>query len=160
MKTQLKDFKNKDMEEGTIFRAFVHRKTDGKLLCYIESTEELENFFKTPETGESNQWKNDSDTYHNYYKRQYSTGDNTALADYFQDKHDKFGGRYVSQGRINLALLRTQGLSNGVEFDIPETYSEETIKDSVESLKTVVEEIYKEFIRPMNVMTEIKIQEF
>lgn len=159
MPDTLQQYRETEMDEDGIFRALVQRQKSGKLRLYIEGTEELENFFKTEGTEQSNQWKS-GDSYHDYYLRQYERDGDSVLAEYFSDKHDKFGGDYVYSGKINVGLLRTVGLSEGVEFEIPETYSEETLKESVESLKSVIKEVYEEFIRPMNVTTQISIQEF
>jgi hypothetical protein len=159
MPDTLQQYRETEMDEDGIFRALVQREKSGKLKLYIEGAEELEDFFQTEETEQSSQWKS-GDSYHDYYLRQYERGGDSDLAEYFSDKHDKFGSEYVRNGKINVGLLRTVGLSEGVVFEIPETYSEETLKQSVESLKTVIEEIYEEFIRPMNVTTQISIQEF
>jgi hypothetical protein len=157
--TDYDDFKEQEMDEGDLFKAIVHRQDNGKLLFYMETAEGIEEFFQTEETGQSNQWKNGEQSYHDYYKRQYERDGNSDMAEYFRDKNDKFGGSYVDAGKINIGLLRTVGISEGVEFEIPESYSEETLKESVETLKNVVEEIYKEFIRPMNVKTVITVEE-
>ena len=159
MPDTLQEYRDTQMDEDGIFRALVQRQKSGRLVLYIEGTNELENFFKTEETEQSNNWTS-GDSYHDYYLRQYERGGDSSLADYFSDKHDKFGNSYVNSGKINVGLLRTVGLSEGVEFEIPETYSEETLKESVESLKKVIKEIYEKFIRPMNVTTSITVEEF
>ncbi len=157
--TDYQDFKEQDMDEGDLFKAIVHRQDNGKILFYMETTEDIEEFFQTENTGQSSQWKNGDDSFHNFYKRQYERNGPSEMAEYFTGKNDKFGGSYVEQGQINIGLLRTVGISDGVEFEIPANYSEETLKESVETLKNVVEEIYKKFIRPVNVKTVITVEE-
>lgn len=159
MPNTLQEYRETEMDEDGIFRALVQRQKTGKLRLYIQGTEELETFFKTEETEQSQNWTS-GNSFHDYYLRQYERNGDSSLAKYFSDKHDKFGSDYVNSGKINIGLLRTVGLSEGVEFEIPETYSEETLKESVESLKTVIKEIYEEFIRPMNVTTSISLEEF
>jgi predicted DNA-binding antitoxin AbrB/MazE fold protein len=159
MPDTLQQYRETKMDEDGIFRALVQRQKSGKLKLYIEGKEELEDFFKTEETEQANQWTS-GESYHDYYLRQYERNGDSELAEYFSDKHDKFGSDYVQNGKINVGLLRTVGLSEGVEFEIPETYSEETLKESVKSLKTVIEEVYKKFIRPVNVTTQISIDDF
>lgn len=158
-KEEFEDFKSQDMEDGVLFRAFLRRNREGNIVLYVETDEAIENFFQTENTGESEHWANDEDEFHEYYMKQYSRHDGSEMGMYFNDKNDGFGDSYVNSGKINVGMLRTVGLSDGVEFEIPETYSEETMKESVESLKNIVEEVYKKFIRPVNVMSEIRVQE-
>lgn len=159
-KEQFEEFKSKEMDEGVLFRAFLRRNRDGDIVLYVESDESIESFFENEDTGQSEHWANDEQEFHEFYKKNYDSMDSDdEVGQYFAHKHDKFGDSYVQGGNINCGILRTVGLSDGVEFEIPESYSEETVRDSVETLKDIVEEFYKKFIRPVNVMTEITVQE-
>lgn len=158
------EFKAEDMDDDTILRAFLRRNDSGDMVLYLESTQELEDFFDTGRTGESSHWYNPDDDAHTYYKRSYNyddfSDDNSDLAEYFHTKNDTFGNSYVQNDKINVGLLRTVGLSDGVEFKIPDSYSQETMEESIRMLKEEVERLHKQFIRPVNVMTEISVQEY
>ncbi|MFU1780235.1 hypothetical protein ACM16X_02515 [Haloarcula japonica] len=157
MPDNLQDFKNQPMKETTLFRAYSERKPNGKIQLYLQTHEQVEEFFKTEETDQSNEWE-DGDGYHQFYKRQYEKHGDSELADYFSDKHDKFGVSYINNGKINLALLRTVGISNGIEFEIPASYSEETLTEAVDTLRQVTEEIYKKFIRPVKIKSKSELE--
>lgn len=157
MTKKLESFKTKNMDRDTIFRAFAKRKKSGKLLLYLQSAKELEKFFQNQRTGESSNWGN-RESYHSYYKKS-AYEDYPKADEYFSKKYNKFGGNLVSSsGKVNLGFLRTVGLSDGVEFELEAKYSEETIENSIRSIKDVVEEIYDKFIREVSVQTEVDVK--
>lgn len=156
MPDNLQDFKNQPMEDTTLFRAYSERQTNGKITLFLQTHEQVEDFFKTEETDQSSEWEN-GDNHHRFYKRQYERQGDSELADYLSDKHDKFGASYIKNGKINLALLRTVGISEGVEFQIPASYSEETLTEAVDTLRKVTEEVYKKFIRPVKIKSKSEL---
>lgn len=152
-------FKEAEMDDNQLFRAWLRRNDEGKLVLYVECSEEIEEFYRTSSTGESDHWKNDDGEFHEFYKRTWDEYSDSDMARYFKNKNYTFGNSYVADGRVNVGILRTVGLSDGVEFEIPSSYSEDTMEESIKGLKEIVVEVYKEFIRPVNVRTSVTVQE-
>lgn len=157
MTDSLQKFREQDSND--LFRAFLHRTEDGDLVLYLEAAPEVERFFSTDDTGTSDHWFTDSEGAHEYYKRRYSRY-GVEVENYFATKYDEFGNSYISSsGNVNKGFLRTAGLSDGVTFDIPTCYSEETLEQSVRELRDTVKELYKEFIKPVSISTTITVRE-
>lgn len=153
----LEEFKSENPEDGQLLRAFLRRK-GGKCVVYVEVADEIEEFFSSDNTDQSSEWHSSDgeDGYHEFYYKDYST----EFDKHVQMKNDAFGGNYVDNGHVNIGILRTVGLSDGVEFEIPAQYSEDTLLESMKELKEEVEIIYKQFIRPVNIQGSLTIRDF
>lgn len=156
-KKTLEEFKSENPEEGHLLRAYLKRK-GGRCLLYIEVSDEVEEFFSSDRVDESSQWhsSDEDDEYHEFYYKDYSN----EFEKHVQMKNDSFGGDYVKNDHVNIALLRTVGLSDGVEFELPAQYSEDTLLESMKELKEEVEIIYKQFIRPVNITGTLTLTDF
>lgn len=153
----LDEFKAENPEEGQLLRAYLKRK-GGRCLLYIEVADEIEEFFSSDTRDESSEWHNSDaeGSYHEYYYKNYSS----EFEKHVQMKNDSFGGDYVKNDHVNIALLRTVGLSNGIEFELPAQYSEDTLLESMKELKEEVEIIYKQFIRPVSITGSLTLTDF
>jgi len=141
----LEDFKSEENNEGQLLRAFLKRE-GGNCKLYVQVSEEIEEFFSCDDIDQSSQWHGQDD-YHEFYYKDYSD----EFRKHVDMKNDKFGGSYIDNGHVNIALLRTVDLSEGVEFEVPGKYSEDSLLDSMKELKEEVEIIYKQFIRPVRI---------
>lgn len=130
------------------------KRTKNGCFVYIEVDEQLEELFQTEETQQSNYWCNDGDC-HEFYLRDYGVD----LERYMGERYDSYGDTYVRRGKINAALLRTKGLSDGKVFHIDDHYSEETLVESLKQLKEIGRELYQQYVRPVRVTTRVTVQE-
>lgn len=147
----LEDFKSEENNDGELMRAYMRRR-GGKLVLYLQVAEEIEEFFSSDTTEQSEQWHG-GDGYHEFYYKDYSD----EFRRHTEMKNDKFGGKYIKDNHVNIALLRTIGLSSGVEFEVPGKYSEDSLLDSMKELKEEVEIIYKQFIRPVKITSSLTL---
>lgn len=147
----LEEFKSEDNNEGQLMRAYLGRR-EGKCVLYLQVAEEVEKFFSSGTIDESEEWHG-GDGYHEFYYKDYSE----EFEKHLEMKNDKFGGNYIKDKQVNIALLRTVGLSDGVEFELPGDYSEESLLDSMKELKEEVEIMYKQYIRPVQIRSSLSI---
>ena len=120
------------------------------LSLFIKTHKRFENFMKelgNGQTGESEQWKDTEGEYHEYYYRDYNNCQD--LKNLFTGYNNSFGDRFYEQrtDTVNLAVLRTVNLSEGVEFQLPNRMSPETAKKQVKEIRDVVAKIYKLFLK-------------
>lgn len=149
----LEEFKSEENNEGQLMRAYMRRR-GGKCVLYIQVAEEIEEFFSSDTVEQSEQWHG-GDGYHDFYYKDYSE----EFQRHTEMKNDRFGSKYIKDDHVNIALLRTKGLSDGVEFEVPGKYSEDSLLDSMKELKEEVEIVYKQFIRPVQITSSLKIVE-
>ncbi len=50
---------------------------------------------------------------------------------------------------MNIAVLRAKGISDGVEFHLPNNLSGETLKVATQELRKVSAKLYKKFVKPV-----------
>jgi len=134
-------------------RAKLKRTRDGSFV-HIEADDRIEDLFRTERTEQSNYWCSNGD-YHEFYRRTYDND----LAQFMDQYYDSYGDTYVSDGDINVALLRTKGISDGKKFYINNHYSEETLIESLKQLKQISKQLYQQFIRPVHVTTRLTVTE-
>lgn len=135
-----------------IFRA----ELDGSGL-YIEIAPEIENFISESfgHVEKSSQWGNGGE-YHEFY---YNTDLSNGLADFFDGKYNSYGGEFIEDGKVNIALLRTKGLSEGKHFELSTYYANERKVEAFQQLKTTVCKLYNQFIKPVELVVEVKKRE-
>lgn len=151
----LEEFKEENLEENELSRMYLERR-GGRCVMHIEVADEIEEFFSSEDKGQSQEWhsSDEEDQYHEFYYKNYSE----EVKKHLQMKNDSFGGDYVNDGHVNIGLLRTVGLSDGlVEFELPAQYSEDTLLDSVRELKEEIEILYRQFIRPVTIHSSLTI---
>jgi len=122
---------------------------NGKTKLFIKVSPEIENVFKTEDTHESNIYK-DGDTKHFYYLRKPDTEEelNNLVSD---TRISDYGNQLFDGYRTNLSLLRTVGISEGVNFEITHLIGEEMLTKYAERMKIFVLKLYKQFIRKVEI---------
>ena len=132
------------------------------LSLFIKTHKRFENFMKelgNGQTGESEQWKDTEGEYHEFYYRNYDNCQN--LKDIFRGYNNTFGERFYDYNTdtVNLAVLRAVGLSEGVEFQLPNRMSAETAKKQIREIRNVVAKIYKLFLKEYEIKATLSKKE-
>lgn len=141
--------KGKKGREKTILNARVKRH-NGRLSLYLKS-KVMEEFFKHNSTGRtSGVAYNDIEAYENTG----GIGSNNAV--FNEWGHPSL---FYNSERINASFLRAVGLSKGVTIEISMVASRERIESFLESLKAVTVELYRDYIKPIDIYLEVTSKE-
>ncbi|MHA1880431.1 MAG: hypothetical protein ACTSYG_08540 [Candidatus Heimdallarchaeota archaeon] len=143
-----------------IFEAKLKRK-DGSLLIYVKVAREIEELFKRIASGQSKKSKiwgvNISDTHEFYLLPEKNDKQTNEIFKLLEPYANNYGADYIVNERINVALLRTKGLSEGKWFKMDDYYSADTIIEGLKDLKKVVAILYKNFISEIQVEASLTI---
>jgi hypothetical protein len=115
---------------------------------------EIENFFKQAGNSQfetSAVWLDEAGTGLKFYKK------SEAVAGKVQgfDAIDNFGSMLSDDGRINVALLRTVGASEGITIKTEDLLSYEEMKSYIEDLAVWTRGFYESVLRPAGINATI-----
>lgn len=130
------------------------RRKSGELYLYIKTNNELESFFKTNRT-------NTSDIYHNGQPLEFY-----GLKHVLRDIQSQYGQNLREYGKelrmgmgYNFSLLRTKGISQGIELELTELLSKELIEDYIVNVKEFIKKLYRDYIKDLEVKTELEVKD-
>lgn len=127
---------------------------NGHNRLYLKVDKIIEDFFKKYSNGEetSRKWTG---------KRFFKGVTSEELQNYLSNHYNDYGGKVIKNGQFNVALLRTIGISSGQEFEIlsDEIYTDVNMRNAIESLRAIVTDIYKRFIKPVQVKCVITYED-
>lgn len=66
----------------------------------------------------------------------------------------------VSGNKVNLSFIRAVGLKDGIELKIPGVYSREVMGKLSKALKTAIQRIYVNFIKPYHFSCDLESHEY
>lgn len=141
------------LDGNKLFNAKVCRK-DGKTILFVQADEKITNLLHTGNTQTSSKWGTDGDgNGHTFHKR---TGYTSAVASVMNQFRDDYGSSIARNGKGNVAFLRTEGVEDGVFFEIDRPVTEENLKATVKSMKKAVEELKSQFLKDVAVISEVR----
>lgn len=131
---------------------------NGGLHLYIEMSDEMEEFLSGSKVSESSNWSSEEEQ-HRFY---HIDGLDEEIKEYLEDNYPSssdYGEEYIQNGEVNMSVLRTVGLSEGAEFELDETHPESVLVKAQIDLRDAVVDLYKTFVRPLQVNATIEVKQ-
>ena len=144
-----------EIGSNTLLLMKVNR-VEGKTKLSLKVSPEMEGLFKKEQKRESNIYKIDGrklsfyewdDNEHNYERVMSYVELNT------------YGREFLRSGEFNFSVLRTVGISEGVDIEIDKLISEETLTEWSKNLKDFTVKLYKNFLKPIEITVTIEKRE-
>ena len=144
-----------EIGSNTLLLMKVNR-VEGKTKLSLKVSPEMEGLFKKEQKRESNIYKIDGrklsfyewdDNEHNYERVMSNVELNT------------YGREFLRSGEFNFSVLRTVGISEGVDIEIDKLISEETLTEWSKNLKDFTVKLYKNFLKPIEITVTIEKRE-
>jgi len=144
-----------EIGSNTLLLMKVNR-VEGKTKLSLKVSPEIEGLFKKEQKRESNIYKIDGrklsfyewdDNEHNYERVMSNVELNT------------YGREFLRSGEFNFSVLRTVGISEGVDIEIDKLISEETLTEWSKNLKDFTVKLYKNFLKPIEITVTIEKRE-
>ena len=131
-------------------------KRNGSIYLKIQIDPTIEDLFRNENVRTSSRWTQADGTPLDFYRLPSTATD---LSREF--RYDDYGQNFLNEeGRVNFAILRTKGLSGGIEFKIPETgHSQETLEKAAKDLRDKIAIIHKKYCKPVAIKGYLEIEE-
>ncbi len=125
---------------------------NGEIHLFIKTNSEIEHFFnKNCDVHTSTAWTDKNDNPLQFYKKNEGTVHNG---------FDLYGDRLLDiDGGINIALLRTVGISNGITFKFKGVWSEDQLINAMKGLKDLTKSLYSNYIKKVKINVKLEIEE-
>ena len=138
------------------------RHSNQTLNIYLKLNKNIEEIFKSNKKETSRTYLNEKGEKHKYYN--YANNEilnrlHTLLLMPFPYSFKGYG-EVLDYGTYNYSILRTVGISKGINLQIRnEIYSMNFFKEYITNLRELIKNLYKEFIREVEVKTTLTIKE-
>lgn len=146
-----------EVADNSIFSSSLRREDD-KMFLQLQVDESIEELFSDASTDRSSAWSGPSG-HHTFY---HIDGVPEEIEDYLRTNYPTstdYGGDYIEGDQVNISVLRTAGISDGVEFEIPETHPESLMVKAQKDLRDTVADLYKTFVRPVVIDASLTVHE-
>lgn len=124
------------------------------VLMRLKIDPEIEQFFKHASQGQtetSQVWLSENGSGLKFYKKSEAVGNKVTGFEVI----DNFGSMLNDDNRINVALLRTVGASNGITIKTEDLLSYEEMKSYIEDLAVWTRGFYEAVLRPASISATI-----
>lgn len=126
---------------------------DGECMLYLRLDEKICDLLHTGHTATSSNWTDaDGNGYKFHQKSRYDDKVREVMSSYYDD----YGAKYAHRENGNVALLRTEGVQDGMFFDMDNPLTEEHLKQIVHDIKGAVDELRNQFLKDVVVVGEIR----
>ena len=133
-------------------------RVNNSLVLKLKILPEIEGFFKSDEIRESQNWGNGQML--KFYRKQTLYSDSTEKGRFLGEYYDDFGSQFINGNKVNIAILRTVGSSDGfIELNLDNKYSEESLVSGVKELKNFILLLYKKFVKPIKIECSLQVVE-
>jgi len=135
-------------------------RTNGDIVITLKAHPTIENFFKKAASGitrTSSMYKDQNDQPLKFYETQTHKEPND-LDTFLGNFYNQYGNAVIYNDKANVALLRTKGISEGIELKTKNMYSEETLKSFVEQLQKFTGMLYATFIKEVSLVAKVEVQ--
>lgn len=131
------------------------KRVENKIKLYIKVAKEIEEIFKHPPIVESDNYNNNGEKikYYKYKEEQKLLTNNENLL------LNEFGSNFIINGKFNLSIIRSVGISSGITLDIKGLISEEMLINWSKTLKDFLVKIYKQYIRVIEIEISMNVKE-
>lgn len=143
------------LEGNDLLKVKLARK-DGQTLLYVKASENLTKHLQTETIRESDSWGtefSDSDAGYNFHKK---SGYSQEIRDFTATNLDDYGTKFLRNGKVNISVLRTQGIEDGKFFEIDQPLTENNLRKIVKGLKEFADEYRDRFLKDVAFIGEIR----